>query len=63
MIIAPLKLMTGKLTSGMNGANFGSDSNMRDDVHNDLDDKKTKQNDPVWHGIIFPGHHHISIIH
>ena len=36
---------------------------MRDYICDDLDNKKNKQNDPVWHGIIFPSHYHKSIIH
>lgn len=36
---------------------------MRDYIYDDLDNKKNKQNDPVWHGIIFPSHYNKSIIH
>jgi hypothetical protein len=29
---------------------------MRDNICDDLDDQKNQHNDPVWHGVIFPGH-------
>jgi hypothetical protein len=36
---------------------------MCDDICNDLDNKKTKQDDPACEGIILPSHYHKSIIH
>ena len=38
-------------------------SRMRNYIYDDLNNKKNKQNDPVWHGIILPSHYHESIIH
>jgi len=50
-------------TPNLTGTFFDCDLRMRDYICDDLDNKKNKQNDPVWHGIIFPSHYHKSIIH
>jgi hypothetical protein len=49
--------------SGFAGTFFDCELRMRDYIRNDLYNKKNKQNDPVWNGIISPSHYHKSIIH
>jgi hypothetical protein len=50
-------------TSSFAGTSFDYDLRMRDYICNDLDNKKNKQNNPVWHRIILPSHYHKSIVH
>jgi len=38
-------------------------SRVRDDVSKNLDNKKGKQDHPTCRGVVFPDHHHKSVVH
>jgi hypothetical protein len=52
-----------KQLSGLSGLFLNCELWMEDYISDDLDNEQNEQNDPVWLGIIFPGHSYKPIVH